>query len=125
MQDKDLDGLLALAARDRPMPSPALMDRVLADALALQPQPVVMRKAPAPLPARSLAGLPARQGVLARLAALFGGGAALAGVCSAAVAGVALGYLDPASMDSLSGGLTGALTGAETLDLFPSADLVF
>ena len=116
MQDRDLDGLLALAAQGRPQPSGALMDRVLADALALQPQPAVMRKAPAPLPARL--------GVLARLAALFGGGPMLAGVCSAAMAGVALGYLDPASMDMLTGGLTGALTGAETLELFPSADFL-
>jgi hypothetical protein len=116
MQDKDLDGLLALAAWDRPTPSPALMDRVLADALAQQPKPAVVGLTPAPRPARP--------GVLARLSAAFGGGAVLAGVCSAAVAGVALGYLDPSSMDVLTGGLTGALTGAETLELFPSADFL-
>jgi hypothetical protein len=111
MQDKDLDGLLALAARDRPTPSPALMDRVLADALALQPQPLPGWVAPAPAPA---------PGLLARLAALFGGGPVLAGVCSAMVAGVALGYLQPASLDLLTGGLAGT----ETLDLFPSADFL-
>ncbi len=111
MQDKDLDGLFALAARDRPTPSPALMDRVLADAMALQPQPVAVRAAPAPAP-----------GLMTRLAALFGGGPVLAGVCSAMVAGVALGYLQPASLDLLTGGLAG--TGAETLDLFPSADFL-
>lgn len=108
MQDKDLDGLFALAARDRPTPSPALMDRVLADALAAQPQP------------RELAPAPVRPGLLARFAAMFGGAPVLAGVCSAAVAGVALGYLNPASMDVLTGGLTGT----ETLELFPSADFL-
>lgn len=110
MQDKDLDGLLALAARDRPTPSPALMDRVLADALAAQPQPAGL----GPVPAQ------AREGMLARLAAMFGGPPVLAGVFSAAVAGVALGYLNPASMDVLTGGLTGT----ETLELFPSADFL-
>lgn len=113
MQDRDLDGLLALAARDRPTPSPALMDRVLADALALQPQPVPGWGGAAPAPA---------PGLLARLAALFGGGPVLAGVCSAAIAGVALGYLQPGSLDLLTGGLAG--TGAETLELFPSADFL-
>jgi hypothetical protein len=108
MQDKDLDGLFALAARDRPLPSPALIDRVLTDAQTLQPEPA------------SLALAPARQGLLARLAGMFGGAPVLAGVCSAAVAGVALGYLNPASMDVLTGGLTGT----ETLELFPSADFL-
>lgn len=112
MQDKDLDGLLALAARDRPTPSDALMDRVMADALALQPQPAGLGLAPAPATVRP--------GLLARLAAMFGGAPVLAGVCSAAVAGVALGYLNPASMDTLTGGLMGA----ETLELFPSADFL-
>jgi hypothetical protein len=108
MQDKDLDGLFALAARDRPSPSPALIDRVLADALAAQPQPL------------GLAPVPAHSGLLARFAAAFGGGPMLAGVFSAAVAGVAMGYLNPASMDMLTGGLTGT----ETLELFPSADFL-
>ncbi len=118
MQDKELDGLLALAARDRPTPSPALIDRVLADALAVQRQPLPIRLAAV------LAPTTARQELVARIVALFGGGPVLAGVCSAAVAGVALGYLDPASMDTLTGGLTEALMGSETLDLFPSADFL-
>lgn len=110
MQDKDLDRLLARAAGDRPTPSDALMDRVLADALALQPQPAGLAPAHAAV----------RPGLLARLAAMFGGAPMLAGVCSAAVAGVAIGYLNPASMDTLTGGLMAA----ETLDLFPSADFL-
>ncbi len=122
MQDKDLDGLFALAARDRPLPSPALMDRVLADALAAQPQPraLAAARAPSELPTPISAPISAHQSLLARLAALFGGAPVLAGVCSAAVAGVALGYLNPATMDMLTGGLTGS----ETLELFPSADFL-
>jgi hypothetical protein len=108
MQDRDLDGLFALAAQRPPQPSAALMDRVLADALAEQPQPVPIA-APAP------------RGVFARLAALFGGGPMLAGVVSAAVAGVAVGYLNPATLDLLTGGLAAY---AETEELFPSADFL-
>jgi hypothetical protein len=106
MQDKDLDQLLGLAARQAMPPSPGLMDRVLADALALQPQPSVP--------------VPARPGLLHRLSALFGGGPALAGVCTAAVAGLALGYLSPATLEVL----TGTMTGAEVVDLFPSTDFL-
>lgn len=116
MRDKDLDDLLGLAARDRPLPAADLIDRVLAEGLALQPQPV-------PLAAAS----PTRQaGWLSRLAAAFGGAPALAGVGSAMVLGLAVGYLDPATLDNLTGGLTGGLTGTEagTLDLFPSADFL-
>ncbi|MBN8633239.1 MAG: hypothetical protein J0L76_20585, partial [Rhodobacterales bacterium] len=36
MQDDDLDHLLAAAARQAPMPSGELMERVLADALVLR-----------------------------------------------------------------------------------------
>ena len=110
MQDKELDALLGLAAARPPAASDRLMDRVLADALAAQPRPAAIAK-PAPSP---------RGGVLARLAAMFGGGPVLAGVCSAAIAGIALGYLNPASVDMLTGGLGGA----ETLELFPSADFL-
>lgn len=112
MQDDDLNQLLGRAARQALPPSAALMDRILADALALQPLPA----APAHPMARP------KEGVLHRLSSFFGGGPVMAGLCSAAVMGVALGYLNPTSMDYLTGGLTGAET--ETLDLFPSVDFV-
>jgi hypothetical protein len=116
MQDKDLEALLAQAAKQPPQPSAGLMDRVLADAFALQPAGLTVGHPPA--------RAPQPLGVLARLAALFGGAPVLAGVCSAAVAGVALGYLNPESMDMLTGGLAGDVTGAETIDLFPSTDFL-
>ncbi|MDM7933395.1 dihydroorotate dehydrogenase [Tabrizicola sp.] len=111
MQDKDLDGLLSMAASRAPRPSDGLMDRVLADAMALQPRPEGIAAPAAPAPV----------GLLARLAALFGGAPVVAGVLSAAMAGVAVGYFSPATTDLLTGGL-GA--GAEVLDLFPSADFL-
>lgn len=112
MQDSDLDDLLGQAARARPAPSAGLMDRVLADALALQP-------GPAPL-VRSVSA--ARPGWLSRLAAAFGGAPILAGVCASMVVGLAIGYLDPSTLDYLTSGLTGAETG--TLELFPTTDFL-
>jgi hypothetical protein len=103
MQDDRIDDLLNLAARERPLPSDALMNRVLADAARLHQVAVT--------PERQV-----RPGLLARLAAGFGGGPALAGLCSALMLGVTVGYLDPTSLDYL----TGATVEAE--DLFPTVD---
>jgi hypothetical protein len=108
MQDDDLDHLLAEAARRTPLPSPALMERVLADGFALQPA------APALPPATRVP----RGGFLGRLAAAFGGTPAMAGLCSAAVLGVAVGYLSPATFDTLIG------TADETAEFFPEAELL-
>lgn len=108
MQDDDLDRLLAAAARQAPAPSGALMERVLADALALQPQPVAFRTA-APAP---------RPGLFARLAGMFGGAPALAGLGTAAVVGLALGYYSPTTLDYLTG------TSTETAEFFPEADFL-
>jgi hypothetical protein len=104
MQDDDTDALLALAARQRPKPSPGLMARVLADALALQ-----------------TAARPVRQGLWARLADAFGGAPVLAGLGSSVALGLAIGYVNPTTADYLTGGLSG-LSGTETLDLFPGTD---
>lgn len=109
MPNDDLDDLFASAARQRIDPSGALLDRVIADALALQPRPPVLSPTPAPRP-----------GLLARLALAFGGGPALAGVCTAAVAGLMLGYFSPTTYDYLTLGLTGA----EVIDLFPTTDFL-
>lgn len=105
MQD-DLDDLLAKAARRPAVPSEALMERVLAVALALQPAPVPLRAAARP------------PGLLARLGAVFGGPPALAGLGTAAVVGLALGYLNPTTFDYLTG------TATDTAEFFPEADFL-
>jgi hypothetical protein len=108
MQDDDLDRLLAAAAAEPPGPSEALMQRVLADALELQPRP----------PALRAAHVPVRAGLLARIAAAFGGGPALAGLGTAAIFGVVLGYLSPTTLDYLTG------SSADAAEFFPDADLL-
>ncbi|MES2539987.1 MAG: hypothetical protein V4583_05300 [Pseudomonadota bacterium] len=107
MQD-DLDDLLAIAARRPALPSEALMERVLADALALQPEAAVFRSLP-PAP---------RPGLLARLAGVFGGPPALAGLGTAAVYGLVLGYYNPATLDYLTG------SSVDTAEFFPEADFL-
>jgi hypothetical protein len=105
MQDDEIDRLLAAAARRPAAPSEALMERVLADALALQLQAAPSRPAP-------------QTSLLARFAAAIGGTPGLAGLCSAAVVGVAVGYLSPATLDYLTGAT------AETVELFPETDFL-
>lgn len=109
MNDRDLDDLLALAARHAPVPDPKLIDRVLQDALAQQAGPPVMTTLPKPT---------AQAGLMARLSGAFGGGPVLAGVCSTLLLGFALGYLNPGTIDYLTG------SGIEALDLFPSTDFL-
>jgi hypothetical protein len=109
MRDKELDDLLAMAAANRPAPDPALMERVLADALAGQ----VPVPAAAPLPGPAPA-----PGLLQRLALAFGGGAVLAGVTSTLLLGLVLGYLNPTTLDYLTGGTE------EAIDLFPDTELL-
>lgn len=114
MQTDPLDDLLAFAAKHPPSASPELMERVVADALAQQPQP---RSRP-----QTRAGAVPRPGLMARLTARLGGAAALAGVTSAALCGVALGYLDPTTLDLLA--LGQATEQTEAVDLFPSVDFL-
>lgn len=105
MQDDDLDRLLAAAAQRPIVPSEALMERVLEDALRLQP--VTPRPSVRPRP-----------GLIARLAGLFGGAPALAGLGTAAVFGLVLGYYSPTTLDYLTG------TTTDTAEFFPEADFL-
>lgn len=109
MQNNQIDQLLAQAAAHPPQASSALIDRVLADAFALQPA----------LDARPEPRARAEPGLLARLARRFGGAPALAAV-SAAVLGLAVGYLNPTSLDSLAGGLISS----GTEEFFPAVDFL-
>ena len=110
----DLDDLLATAATRRMAPSDALMARVLADAMAEQPRAVQVQ------PSRPRAASP---GLWSRLAELFGGGGALAGIGTAAVAGVVIGFAQPAGLGALTEAVWG--TPLETVELIPSVETLF
>jgi hypothetical protein len=103
----DLDALFAGAKSAAMQPSDALMARVLADAEAQQPR-AVPRNAPAPAPAR---------GFFAGLAAFFGGAGALAGVGSAALAGLFIGFVQPTEISAMVGFST--TTTIDQVELIP------
>ncbi|MBE2274970.1 MAG: hypothetical protein IAE87_01600 [Rhodobacteraceae bacterium] len=115
--DFDLDRLLTRAAAAPAAPSDALMERVLADALALQPKPHAA-SAPAPAAARP-AVPPPRRGFWEALTEAFGGRGVLAGLGAAAVLGLYVGYVDPGGLmaDRLMPTETGGL------ELMPAAEL--
>jgi hypothetical protein len=115
MHDTDLDDLLALAARTRPAADPALLDRVLADALAAQPPGATVARAPASTTTAAFARPP---GLLARLAQAFGGGPVLAGVTATLLLGMMVGYLSPDVADYLTGGSTGSA------EMFPDSEFL-
>ena len=115
MQDRDPDGmddLFALARQTPAAPSEALMQRVLADGLALQPPPRTL--APPP---------PAPRGLWRALADLFGGVAPLAGVGTAAAAGLVLGFVQPQGLSNISAALMGGQI--DTISVLPSVDDLF
>ena len=105
MQDRDLDALFATARADYSVP-PALMARVLADADALQPRP-----APVPKP-RFWAGF----------MSAIGGVPALAGLSTATLAGLWIGFVEPSSLSAVADVLLASSTVSETLDVMPAFD---
>ena len=93
MGDNAFDDLLAGAKAGDPVPSAALMARVLADATRLQP-------ALAAPPRR-----PAVRGFFASLIAAIGGGGALAGLATATATGLWIGVAQPAPFAVLTGAI--------------------
>ena len=107
----DLDAILAAARTAGADASEDFLARVLADAYAMQPQPAAVVAVPA------ASGWRAR--LVASLSALGGMGAA-AGLATATLAGVWIGFARP----DLVGGLGLAWTGAqvESIELLPTVD---
>ncbi|GAB1477938.1 hypothetical protein MASR2M74_04810 [Paracoccaceae bacterium] len=107
----DLDDLFAEARATGAQPSAALMARVMADAGALQPQ------------ARTIALREAEpRGLWVRIAALFAGGGVMAGMgTAAAVAGLFLGFVQPAPVAALTEAL-GVTTVETSYDFLPGID---
>ncbi|NEY91887.1 dihydroorotate dehydrogenase [Tabrizicola oligotrophica] len=107
MTDDDLDGLFAAARAEAPRPSAALSARVISDAeAALQAAPAARRA-------------PERPGLLASLAAIFGGGGALAGMVTATLAGFWIGFAQPVELGVMSAVLN---TDTAEIDMMPGID---
>ncbi|MGO4907696.1 dihydroorotate dehydrogenase [Pseudorhodobacter sp. W20_MBD10_FR17] len=108
MDNSDLDDLFA-AVRQQPVAvSDGLMARVLDDALAHQPATVAMVK-----PKRS-------KGFWMGLFAAIGGAGGLAGLSTAAIAGVWFGFAQPAALTTVTDSYWGTTeTVSETVDILP------
>lgn len=104
-----LDELYAEARRSAVAPSEAFMARVLADAMAEQPEPA--RIAPRAEP-------PGRMGLYDWLASLLGGGGVLAGLGAAAAAGMVIGYVQPAPVSAVTEAFLPG--GIESVELIPT-----
>ena len=97
MKTEDLEDMFAQARTAAPLPTSDLMARVLADALAAQPVdrpilPTVARKPP-------------RQGFWSMVLAGLGGRAGIAGLGTATLAGLWIGFAAPAPLADLSAAL--------------------
>lgn len=110
MTEAGLDDLFAQARSAQPQPSEALMARVLADGLAAQPRVAV---AAVPVVER-------RPGLWARIVWALGGAGALAGMGSAAAAGLYIGFVQPVGLSGIEEAVLGVPL--ETVELIPSVD---
>ena len=113
LKDAELD-LMFDAVRDTPpLPSDDLWARVHADSLAMMPEALSLPPAlqPTSFPA-------ARAGLLAGLMAAIGGWPSVAGLTTAAMAGVWVGFANPDALDGLSqAGLLPGISAGESYDL--------
>ena len=117
MRDSDLDDLFAEARTRAPAFSDALMARVMADAAAHQPRPVAPSRAVSPPPRPSWWST--------WLAGLRGGALAGAGMVTATLAGVWIGFAQPAPMVTVTDALwQTTVQQIDTVDLQPSLDLI-
>lgn len=119
MTDKDridegeLDRLLAGAADNAPAPSQDLMARIMADADGV---------ADGFAPAVPEVSSPVRPGFFATLMKSVGGWPAMAGLATATVAGIWIGYGTPEALNDLSAGYLGA--SYDLGDFMPSINLI-
>ena len=91
LSDPELETLFQAGRDAAPVPSEALMARIMADAEA-----ETLRRAPSPAPARRALG---------RILDALGGWPAMAGLATATLAGVWLGFVAPDRLNTLAGGL--------------------
>jgi hypothetical protein len=114
MQDSDLEGFFAAARAEAPMPSPALMARIEAD--ALRQQALRARRQPT--------RTTRRYGPVARLFEALGGAGVAAGLAAATLAGLWIGLAQPAPLSRLTEPLAGGSAAAmlDSVELIPSLD---
>ncbi|ARC89117.1 hypothetical protein [Rhodovulum sp. MB263] len=110
MKDETLEALFEAARQDRAEPSAALMARIMEDAMVTA---AAARTAPRRQPTR-------RRSILALLVTAIGGWPALAGVATAGVFGLWIGYAGPGDVGRLSTEILGSAYGPG--DLMPSLD---
>ena len=113
MTEAGLDDLFAEARAARPVPSEALMARVMAEALAEQPRGAAVVASAVPQTGPGA-------GLWARLVWAFGGAGALAGMGTAAAAGLYIGFVQPVGLSGIEEAMLG--TPLETVELIPSVD---
>jgi hypothetical protein len=115
MQDSDLDDLFAAARAAAPPPSSALLARIEADGLRLQP-------GPAPRPVRPPDGL---RGLFGRMVLAVGGLGGATGLAAATLAGLWIGVAQPQGLSPLTEGLTaglGVTAALDSVELIPALD---
>lgn len=116
-----LETLFAAARAQAPEPSAALFARIEADALRVAAEPRAPSLRPAP-------GRAVRAGFWHRLNLTLGGRGAVAGLASATLAGLWLGFAPPSGLDrltqSVAQGVLGASASLDGLDLIPTLDTV-
>ena len=113
MSDQDLDDLFATARAQAPAENAALLARIYADSLRVQPQPM-------PVAQRAAVGNP---GWWATMFTALGGKRGLAGLGTAAIAGVMLGFVQPTSVLALTEAFFVAST-VDEVDLMPGIDAI-
>lgn len=111
----DLDELFARSRDLGPAPSQALTARVLADAAQVQAQVLAAQSVMRTVPRRS-------PGLGTWFMDMLGGAGVMTGVLSAGVAGLVLGYVQPAGLTDLGSLLTLATPAAPSLEMMPGLD---
>ncbi len=107
LNDTELAALFEAAQESAPLPSQKLWDQVHQDALAALPPP------------RGVANVaPAQPGILAGIIAAIGGWPSLAGLVTATIAGVWIGFANPDALnDSTIAGLLPGFSATQGYDL--------
>ena len=111
MGEAEIDGLLAQASRAEIAPTGDLLARIIADADQVADQRDIQD---APLRTGR------RRGLFARILSGVGGWQAMAGLVSAAIVGVSVGYASPDTFDSFTGGFVSIEDNQSLGDFMPT-----